>query len=140
MAKTKKIIACNSFYNIIADDYNSRLTESDNNVRKVVSLTFKRYVKEGNVLDFGGGTGLDLQWLQDSGYKVFFLEPSVNMRAVAKKNTLNHTAIVFVENNTDFSKWSPEHLPFDGKVEGVLANFAVLNCIKNIDEFFSQVA
>ncbi len=140
MAKAKKIITCNSFYDIIADDYNNRLTESDNKVRKVVSLTFKRYVKQGYVLDFGGGTGLDLPWLLEDGYSVFFLEPSVNMRSMAKKNLFKIAAPTFVEDNTDFSKWSPARLPFNEKVEGVLANFAVLNCIKNIDEFFRQVA
>jgi hypothetical protein len=140
MAKARKIITCNSFYDIIADDYNSQLTESDNKVRKVVSLTFKRYVKQGNVLDFGGGTGLDLSWLLEDGYSVFFLEPSVNMRSVAKKNLFKTATPAFIEDNTDFSKWSPAHLPFNEKVEGVLANFAVLNCIKNIDEFFRQVA
>jgi ubiquinone/menaquinone biosynthesis C-methylase UbiE len=108
-------------------------------VRSVVSNEFGALVKGTNVLDFGGGTGLDLNWLTDL-YRVFFLEPSVNMRHVAQSKWSTNVKIFFVENNIDFNTWRPTNLPFAEKMDGVLMNFAVLNCIKEIDLLFEKIA
>ncbi len=141
MTSAMKTESVNSFYNAIAEEYNSHMTESDKTVRETVSGIFKEYVREGNVLDFGGGTGLDLPWLLPH-YRVFFLEPSVKMRGIARNATssLNIKSPVFVDNNTNISRWSSDSLPMSEKMQGVLANFAVLNSIKDIDTFFQNIA
>jgi len=145
MAKSIEVVSALSYYNIIADKYNSLMTgESDRHVREAVSKVFKKTVHHGNILDFGGGTGLDLPWLiEHKMYKIFFLEPSAGMRAVAEESIPemeNVNTLIFVKEATDISKWSDKQLPFNEQMEGVLANFAVLNCIKNIRELFDKIA
>ncbi|MBS1687762.1 MAG: class I SAM-dependent methyltransferase [Bacteroidetes bacterium] len=129
-----------SFYDLHAAEYNSHMSASDNRVRSTVWQCFNEYVPMGKVLDFGGGTGLDLLWLSERYEKVFFLEPSVNMRAEAHKVALSCSNVYFVENNIDFNDWSYDNLPFYGKLNGVMADFAVFNCIKNIDILFEKLA
>lgn len=138
----KNIVPVTAFYDRIAAEYNRRMTASDKCVRQVVSRAFRQYIPAGNILDFGGGTGLDLPWLLDDDYRIFFLEPSDNMRAVAKRAAAatGAKAPVFIEGNTDIHDWSGEHLPCLEKMDGVLANFAVLNCIKEPEVFFEKIA
>jgi ubiquinone/menaquinone biosynthesis C-methylase UbiE len=145
MVKSIEIVPALSYYNTIAEHYNAFMAgDSDTNVRKIVSEEFKKNIKEGNILDFGGGTGMDLPWLlENKRYKLFFFEPSLKMRSIAQKilSSIENTNIpVFIEQDVDFSDWSYERLPFQEKADGVLANFAVLNCIKNISEFFEKIS
>lgn len=130
----------NDFYDAVAVEYDSHMTESDVKVREAVKECFIRNVPMGPVLDFGGGTGIDTRWLLNSGLFVYLLEPSNNMRAVAKANNPPTDKLVFIEKNTNFNEWSTTHLPFDTKVNGVLANFAVLNSIEKLDLFFEKVS
>src|ERR1700730_15731430 len=131
MAMLRKKLSAIAFYNIIAGHYNGQLTDSDKHIRTVISTKFKKLVKGINILDFGGGTGLDFYWLAKN-YTVFFLEPSINMRNNAQNNSDANDNIIFLENNNDFNKWNDNNLPFTEKMDGVLMNFAVLNCIKEI--------
>jgi ubiquinone/menaquinone biosynthesis C-methylase UbiE len=133
------MISSNAFYDFVAKDYNGQMTKSDNETRDLVMKIFSNAVPNGNVLDFGGGTGLDLPWLVNK-YVVYLLEPSAEMRSVAKasiKNKINNPKIV--EEITDFHEWSDHYLPFHEKMNGILANFAVLNCIKDIDSLFEKL-
>ena len=139
----KKVESVNSFYDSIAVDYEDYMTDSDKKIRKKVSDLFKINVPFGYVLDFGGGTGLDLRWLLEEKYHVFFLEPSVNMRAIAKNRfsiTPKNISPAFIEKNMNIEDWTNENLPFNEKVDGVLANFAVLNCMKDIKIFFEKMS
>lgn len=130
-----------SYYDAIAKDYNSHMTRSDDNVRNYVRKIFNDHISDGNILDFGGGTGLDLSWLLRDKYKVYFLEPSQKMRSLAKKSIAeNARDPIFVEENIDFEKWSENYLPFKEKMNGVLANFAVLNCISDINCLFERLS
>ncbi len=130
-----------SYYDHIAGNYNCHMTESDNETRKKVIKIFKANMAGGNILDFGGGTGLDLPALLCDQYKVFFLEPSSNMRAIAIKTVFsNPEKPVIVEEELDFRQWSDNMLPFTEKMNGVLANFAVLNCISDIDILFERLS
>jgi ubiquinone/menaquinone biosynthesis C-methylase UbiE len=133
------MILSNAFYDFIAKDYNGQMTKSDYDVRDLVMKIFSHVVPDGSILDFGGGTGLDLPWLLNK-YVVYSLEPSVEMRSIAKvsiKNKTNNPKIV--EENTDFHDWSDRYLPFSEKMNGILANFAVLNCIEDIDCLFEKL-
>jgi hypothetical protein len=61
------------------------------------------------------------------------------MRSIAKANNTSE-AVTFIESNTDFVHWNNDRLPFQQKVKGVVANFAVLNCIENIKLLFEKLA
>ena len=144
MDKLKAIVPAVSFYDVIAEEYNNHMSEGDLEIRQIVSQVFAQYVSSGSVLDFGGGTGLDLPWLlANENYQVFFLEPAVNMRSKAKQSLLNSPNgwnSIFVEKLTNIDDWTSESLPFDEKLDGILANFAVLNCIKDINVLFEKLA
>ncbi len=130
-----------SYYDNIASVYNSHMTKSDDEVRKYVGKIFNENISGGNIMDFGGGTGLDLPWLLSDKYKVYFLEPSSKMRSIAEKSVSENARIpFFIQENTDFNDWSENNLPLDEKINGVLANFAVLNCIPDIDRFFEKLS
>lgn len=133
-----------SYYDVIAPRYDAILDEDAANqiIRKKVEEKFISLVKPGWVLDFGGGSGRDLEWLKNK-YHIFFCEPSEGMRQKAidlYKDPASTEKIVFLDNDkTDFTNW---HLvtPFDINVEGVLADFAVLNCIADIELLFKNLA
>lgn len=138
-----RIVSATEYYDHIAPYYNDHQTVKDRIVREAVSSVFRQYVSHGNVLDFGGGTGLDLPWLAREGYHVYFLEPSVHMRNVAKQTRLpsaGNMPIVFVEEMTDIFQWTPTTLPFYEKMSGILLNFAVLNSINQLIIFFRNMS
>jgi len=134
-----------SYYNEIAKEYDVILNEDKSNavVRKAVKEKFVSTVNPGWVLDFGGGTGQDTGWLQQHHYSILFCEPSAGMRNIAIENVKNNTAagkIIFMdEAKINFKNWD-NVLPFEQKVNGVLANFAVFNCIPNIDTLFQNLS
>jgi SAM-dependent methyltransferase len=133
-----------TFYNEIATDYDAILDKESSNetVRKRVKEKFINSVKSGWVLDFGGGTGRDLDWLIKNQYQVVFCEPSEGMRNKAIEHHKNNTTeqIVFLNNDQiDFSQWNIQP-PFDIKVDAILSDFAVLNCIGNPDLLFKNLA
>lgn len=134
-----------AFYDSIAEDYDilDAKMESNKQVRNEVSKIFLQNVRGIRVLDFGGGTGLDLGWLTDYGFKVYFCEPSEKMRAKAiqlKREKIKNGDVQFLENNeTDFATWKASN-PFPEKVDAILANFAVLNNISDIKTMFESLA
>jgi hypothetical protein len=140
MSVTKKSIVSNaSFYNAIAETYNSFLTDQDEVTRKTVREIFETHVVCGPVIDFGGGTGLDIPWLLNT-YKVYFIEPSEGMRAKVPGAFTSSVNFSLIETDIDFRLWSPDKLPVPEKVNGVLANFAVLNCIDDLSVFFEKIS
>jgi SAM-dependent methyltransferase len=134
-----------AYYDDIAADYDAILDQDSSNavVRAKVADTFITLVKSGTVLDFGGGTGRDLEWLLQNKYCVAFCEPSRAMREIAmdrNKNEVPGTCIYFLDDGkTDFRSWN-DSFPFEQKVNAVLANFAVINCIPDIGLFFKKLA
>ncbi len=131
------------YYNAIAHEYNDMLDKNlDKVVRKKVADKFCNIIKDGAVLDFGGGTGLDIQWLTDKRFTVLFCEPSVGMReiAIANHKNLIHRNVTFLNDSSiDFRQWHLR-LPFVEKVDAILSNFAVLNCIPDIELVFQNLA
>jgi SAM-dependent methyltransferase len=134
-----------SYYDAIAAEYDAILEKEETNsiVRAKVAAWFKSSVKSGYVLDFGGGTGQDLGWLLAHPYQVIFCEPSASMRRIAVergKYEFPDIPVSFLDDSqTDFRNWSAG-FPFMQKVYGVLANFAVLNCIPDLELFFEKMA
>jgi SAM-dependent methyltransferase len=133
-----------SYYDEIAADYDAILNEDAANsaTRSKVAAMFTALVKGGYVLDFGGGTGQDLGWLVQH-YRVIFCEPSAPMRKIAmersSKELPGSDIIFFDEPKTDFRIWTA-NFPFEQKVDAVLANFAVFNCIPDIELLFEKLA
>jgi SAM-dependent methyltransferase len=133
-----------SYYDNIAADYDAILNEDKKNIniRNKVADTFISLVKGGKVLDFGGGTGLDFGWLLQHRYSITYCEPSVVMRRMAmerKAREFPGSSIFFLEGDlTDFSKWDVTS-PFKQEMNAVLANFAVFNCIPDIEMLFAKL-
>jgi SAM-dependent methyltransferase len=133
-----------SYYDEIASDYDNILNEDGANatIRAIVSAKFKSLVKEGCVLDFGGGTGRDLGWLNQMQYQIIFCEPSAPMRQIAidrgRKELHNKTISFLNDDGANFRNWN-ETFPFDKKTDAVLANFAVINCIPDIKYLFDKM-
>lgn len=134
-----------SFYDEIAGQYDELLAKEASNrqVRQQVKELLLQASPTGTVLDFGGGTGLDLGWLTAHHYHIIFCEPSAGMREEAiryNREVLQNDNIVFLENEqTDFTQWQ-ELLPFSQPVDAVLANFGVLNAIPDINLLFHKLA
>lgn len=134
-----------SYYNEVARNYDSIMEQDQSNktVREKVREKFLSVVKSGWVLDFGGGTGLDLEWLTQSGYKVFFCEPSPRMRDKAilyNESTLHSPNVFFMDTaKTDFTNWHADP-PFSAKLDAILSNFGVLNYIPDIRSLFNNLA
>jgi SAM-dependent methyltransferase len=134
-----------SYYDEIAAGYDGILNEDPSNyvIRANVTARFKALVKRGTMMDFGGGTGRDLDWLVQEKYRIIFCEPSAGMRKIAmarSKIEFPEALIRFLdESETDFRKWNAG-FPFEQKLDGVLANFAVINCIPDIELLFEKLA
>lgn len=129
-----------AFYDSVACEYDTLMTDQDADTRVRIQSLFGSCVASGNVLDFGGGTGLDLPNFLSRNYNIFFLEPALNMRRIAKARYATDKRIEFIESATDFHDWSEERLPFTEKMHGVMINFGVLNCIRDIDVLFDKIA
>jgi SAM-dependent methyltransferase len=135
-----------SYYDEIAENYDAILTNDGSNkiIREIVAEKFSSIVRKGGcVLDFGGGTGGDLEWLIQQHYQVIFCEPSPAMRKIAVNRVKKefHEAIIsfFDDNKSDFRNWNTI-FPFDLKVDAVIANFAVINCIPDLQFLFEKLA
>jgi SAM-dependent methyltransferase len=134
-----------SYYNEIAGNYDAILNEDGDNkiIREIVAGKFSSLVKGGCVLDFGGGTGGDLRWMIRHHYQIIFCEPSAAMREIAINRIKNEfsEAIIscFDDNKSDFRNWNNIY-PFERKVDAVIANFAVINCITDIQFLFEKLA
>ena len=134
-----------SYYDKIAGSYDDILNEESSNkvVRERVREKFTTLVPEKElVLDFGGGTGVDLDWLTANQYTILFCEPSASMRekAIHGGNKAQDRHVIFLENDkTDFSTWH-ENLPFERQADAILANFGVINCIPDINLLFQNLS
>lgn len=132
-----------SYYNDIAVQYNSMLDKnSDKAVRQKVANRFCSIVQNAVVLDLGGGTGLDLKWLAENNHQIFFCEPSNAMREIAISthgNLLNKNITFLDDLAVDFRHWNTRP-PFTEKVDAALANFAVINCIPDIELLFQSLS
>lgn len=142
-----------AYYNEIADQYDATLDKDKSNeiVRQQVAAVFGSLVPSGVVLDFGGGTGKDLEWLTRKGYEVVFCEPSGKMREKAgarvkewfvgtRTTATPATAVSFLDDfGSNFMSWQIR-LPFSQKADAVLGNFAVINNITEIELLFKNLS
>jgi len=142
-AKTK-LVSAKEFYNEIATNYDEFLSmEKDKIVRDEVKAYFCEQVNKGSMLDFGGGTGLDLMWLVEAEYQVYFCEPAEKMREKAielSQNWSEEKRPIFLENPLhNFQNWDKGNLPFKD-LNAILMNFGVINYIENLESLFDLFA
>lgn len=131
-----------AYYDFIAGQYDDTLNRESSNaiVRKKVAEKFGEVAGNGLILDFGGGTGRDLEWLTRLNSRIILCEPSAGMREIAMRNHHQNNSVFFLNaGNTDFYTWH-HTLPFMEKVDAVLSNFAVFNCIRDISSLFKSLA
>ena len=134
-----------AYYDEVARSYNSIMEKDESNkiVRQKVRDKFLSIVKSGSVLDFGGGTGLDFDWLSTGDYDIFFCEPSDAMREKAihyNESAVHNNRIMFLApDKTNFRTWH-SNSPFSTQLDAVLSNFGVLNYIPDIRWLFRSMA
>lgn len=134
-----------SYHDQAADSYDRTMDKDPANkiVRQRVKEKLCSLLSSGRVLDFGGGTGLDLEWLTTQSYQVIFCEPSVPMREKAihyNDTILRSDRITFLDTDkTDFATWHRE-LPFAQKCDAVLSDFGAMNYIPDIGLLFKNMA
>lgn len=134
-----------SYHDQAADSYDQTMDKDPANkiIRQRVKEKLCGLLSSGRVLDFGGGTGLDLEWLTARSYQVLFCEPSVAMREKAmhyNDTILQSDRITFLDTDkTDFSTWHQE-LPFSQKCDAVLSDFGALNYIPDMGLLFNNMA
>lgn len=127
------------FYDQIAIDYDQKMEDDlpNRQVRAEVSSYFLEHVKEGVILDFGAGTGLDLNWQLAAGYQIIFYEPSSNMAAQAdKRHDIQENPVIQTMIGTEATIEKMKSLK-DSSLDAVFSNFAALNSVDNLDDVFS---
>jgi len=140
------MVSAKEFYNEIAKEYDSRLSvDKDQAIRNDIAEYFKEKIARGQqVLDFGGGTGLDLMWLTDAGYSVYFCEPAEKMRAIARNMTEDWAPEIMPQflndGEHDYKKWFSDKHPFEKPINAIIANFGVINYIDDLDKMFDVFA
>ena len=136
-----KMVSAKEFYNEIANEYDARLSlDKDQAIRNDIAKYFKEKIAIGQVLDFGGGTGLDLKWLTEAGYSVCFCEPAEKMRAIAKNMTKDwateNKPQFLNDGDHNYKSWSVDQHPFERPINAIVANFGVVNYIDDLDKMF----
>jgi SAM-dependent methyltransferase len=130
------------FYNKIATEYDSLLRDKKSViVRNFVKNYILQNIKPCAILDFGGGTGIDSEWLIENNFSVTFCEPAEKMRdiAIRKFQSMNEKKISFLDDQKkDFENWTSEDLSFP-KADCALANFNVINSIANPEMLFGKL-
>ena len=127
------------FYDKIASEYDQKMEDDKPNqkVRSQVKAYFLDQVDSGLVLDFGAGTGLDLEWQLAAGYRVVFYEPSSNMARHAEvqhgiSENPNIRPLIGAEATIDNLRMLEDH-----SLNAVFSNFAALNSVEDLGKVFA---
>lgn len=138
------MIDSNPFYDSVAKEYDDQMRSDSRNerIRMKVATYFQAVAKGKYVMDFGGGTGADSEWLLKNKYEVCFCEPSARMRNEAMhlyQNKIHSGQLTFLDDaQTDFTLWNPD--TFSRKFDAALANFCVFNCIEDMGALFVKLS
>ncbi len=124
------------YYDKIAKDYDKEIQRDFN---KEVRTGVKNYVLSisgiTSLLDFGAGTGGDLNWQLEAGFLITFYEPSKNMASIAERSyNLRNQELV---KTLIGEKANYISLKEEGKKDLIFSNFAAINSVKNIEELFT---
>lgn len=128
-----KPLPSDRYYDVVARKYDAMLDADPLNRdnRREVEAEMRELLGAGaRVLDFGGGTGSDWEWMLDAGFGVCCFEPSAGMREVAAQKTV--AGSVSLVDDLAALQGGETASAFDG----ILANFAVLNHIVDLHAMF----
>lgn len=127
-------------YDDLAGRYDEQLQKDGGDlVRATVHRMLKPYLLASmNVLDFGGGTGLDLELLAGDNRTVYFCEPSAQMRSLAKKRAEELSGNISFMQDCDVWNWH-DSIFNRARIDFCLANFGVVNSIVDLDLFFEKI-
>jgi SAM-dependent methyltransferase len=92
--------------------------------RAVRAALLRAFPRGSSLLELGGGTGADAQWLTRLGRRVFLTDASPAMVRVAREKLGSRAAVVPAEQIETL-----DELPFDG----AFSNFAGLNCVLDLE-------
>lgn len=130
----------NNFYNGLADKYNQQM-EVESGARLQVAEYLKTHATGKHIMDFGGGTGLDLPWLKESFDRILFCEVSSLMREQACElvtvNQWQNQVRILDKELVDFRNWGRSEFEIF-KVDCILSNFAVVNSIPDLELLFER--
>jgi len=121
-------------FDAVAEEYDARFTNSliGRAQRESVWLEMDRLFRPGQrVLEINCGTGVDALHLSARGIQVMACDASTEMIAVARRRSDGST----LRNNVDFRTLAIEQISELEKKElydGVLSNFAGLNCVADL--------
>ena len=101
--------------------------------RAVRSALLHHLPPAGRILEIGGGTGEDANFMAKRGFEVLMTDPSPAMVEIATRKLAplgSSAAIVAGEDLEDFAQryLATGHPPFDG----AFSNFAALNCVADL--------
>jgi SAM-dependent methyltransferase len=132
-----------SFYNSTAADYDAMLSRlpGDLWVREAFHDLVSRTVPQGSLLlDFGCGTGTDAIWYARRGHRVLAYDYSSGMmqqlRHKCSREIFRGAVIPYEGSWPAFLLESARQ----GRPGAILANFAVLNCIRDLRPLFDDWA
>jgi SAM-dependent methyltransferase len=121
-----------AYYDAQAAQYDATMDREPRNAR--IRDAFRTLVAEclppaARVLDFGCGTGLDAAWYAGHGFTVIAYDPSPRM--------IDQLAIRCQREIAD-GVVTPLTVPFDGQVDAIVANFAVINLVADLRDLFGR--
>jgi 2-polyprenyl-3-methyl-5-hydroxy-6-metoxy-1,4-benzoquinol methylase len=127
------------FHDRIAPSYDSHVTgrPQDLLARTAFQDLVTRLVAPGStLLDFGCGTGIDAIHYANLGYRVIAYDSSGGMIEELRRKDGSRPVESF---SFDYSEFARNAISWPA-ADAVVANFAVLNHIRDIDEWFDSVA
>jgi SAM-dependent methyltransferase len=123
-----------AYYDAQAARYDATMDSEPRNARfrdAFRTLVAERIPRGGRILDFGCGTGLDAAWYASRGFTVIAYDPSARMIDQLTIRCQREIADGVV---------TPLTVPFDGPVDAIVANFAVLNLVPDLSDLFGRFA
>jgi ubiquinone/menaquinone biosynthesis C-methylase UbiE len=125
------------FHDRIAPGYDAHLTTRPDDLlaRRAFQELVTSYVEPGStLLDYGCGTGLDSVHYSDLGYRVVAYDSSPGMIDQLRRKCDSPLVESF---SCDYSAFARRILP--GRAQAVVANFAVLNHIRDLNGWFDSI-
>ena len=131
-----------AFYDELAAHYDAHLTNPhDALARSAFQDLVARYVASGStLLDFGCGTGVDALEYARRGYRVLAYDNSAGMVAELERRCRNEIAVgAILPHSTGYSAFLKQWPQWPAP-SAVVANFAVLNSIRDPEPLFETFA
>ena len=102
--------------------------------RAVRAALLQVFPRCGHILELGGGTGEDAEFLAGCGYDILLTDPSPAMVALARAKLTPFGAQAEIAAGEEIEEFAAHHLSVGGALfDGAFSNFASLNCIADLN-------